>query len=207
MSLKKLSTNNYSNFSKSFVISLIILSISNFSFVKTENCDTIDIKIKPTCVRDALNKDTQYACCVLSPINQTINLSSFCKSYLKATSYPTTEAIDGIQYNVVCNDIPTASQPNSSYNKPQKRQNEVKSFSQNIACGKESVTYISDCTNSSTETNSCCYYSYSDYKGCFWLGSKFDGESNYNGIKFNCRVKRLFTNFGLIILAMFAIIL
>ncbi len=189
------------------LISLLILSSLYFSFVQTQSCENIDIKINSKCIRENINKDNLTACCVLSPINQTINIPSFCKSYSQSTSYPTSDAIDGIQYNVVCHDIPSTNPNTSSFNKPKKRQNEVKSFTQNAKCGKDTVTYESDCTNSSTLENSCCFYSYSDFKGCFWLGSKFDGKSNYNGIKFNCRVENIIANFSLMIMIFLLIIM
>ncbi len=37
------------------------------------------------------------------------------------------------------------------------------------SCGITNPAFIYDCTNSSTDKNSCCYYSYGALTGCFML--------------------------------------
>jgi hypothetical protein len=44
-------------------------------------------------------------------------------------------------------------------------------------CGKQNPQSLKDCSIDSTSTQSCCYYSYMEKNGCFWVSYKAN-ESN-----------------------------
>jgi hypothetical protein len=43
-----------------------------------------------------------------------------------------------------------------------------------------------DCGNSSTDTNSCCFYKYKKYTGCVWLDTRSVGHVSVNGLEVTC---------------------
>lgn len=88
--------------------------------------------------------------------------------------------------------LPSLNQIDTTYNVPAKRNDEVlKSFTTDMKCGVANPSYQEDCGAYSTLNNSCCFYKYNTFKGCFSLGSKFEGSSEYNGISFECNVIKI----------------
>jgi hypothetical protein len=54
-------------------------------------------------------------------------------------------------------------------------------------CGNQnSPSNYNDCNRLSIETNSCCYYEYSDITGCYWFGRKMKASTNQNGLSIYC---------------------
>ena len=53
-------------------------------------------------------------------------------------------------------------------------------------CGKENPTTKKDCSDSSTKTNSCCYYYGHGLNVCYWLGVKYEAKSKHDGYTFEC---------------------
>lgn len=53
-------------------------------------------------------------------------------------------------------------------------------------CGMLNPTDQKNCSDSSTSSDSCCYFSYEGYKGCFWLGNKYSGTYQSQDIAFIC---------------------
>jgi hypothetical protein len=43
-----------------------------------------------------------------------------------------------------------------------------------------------DCGNSSTGSNSCCFYKYKGETGCVWLDTRSIGYVKYNGLELTC---------------------
>jgi hypothetical protein len=55
------------------------------------------------------------------------------------------------------------------------------------SCGISNPVEPRDCLIHDTPDNSCCYYQYrSDAAGCIWLGTRFNGYSNYGALYVQC---------------------
>ena len=173
---------------KFLMIIFLILVICPVS--KSKICEELS---KNECKTDS-SKYSDY-CCYFTPIIpsvgdefcKTVPYSSFYKGYKK-------EFINGTLYNVSCDE------PNST----------IKTFPLE-QCGnsyenKDKHFGLKNCKKYSTLVNSCCYFSEEkdDFdsnialkddekyeKGCYWLGSKYEGEINWAGIKLVCNQKHL----------------
>ena len=122
-------------------------------------------------------------CCYFDPIiGQKENVTGECKQ-IPYSSHPKNESkeyIDGILYNVTCNVEEEAYPLEECGNIYQKDKASLK-----------------NCKKFSTFVDSCCYYKgYNDkgepeietnfVKGCYWLGSKYDGKIFWAGIRLEC---------------------
>ena len=54
-------------------------------------------------------------------------------------------------------------------------------------CGKLNPQSKKDCSDSSTKTNSCCYYYGNGLNVCYWLGVKYEAKSKHDGYTFECQ--------------------
>jgi hypothetical protein len=65
----------------------------------------------------------------------------------------------------------------------------------------------SDCMTGSSFVNSCCYYSKTNTttlnapSGCYWLGTKYTGETTWAGMNLNCSAQ--FVTFSMALLVLF----
>ena len=143
---------------------------------------------------DCKTDESKYSdfCCYFNPINgigngfcKTVPYSSFFKDYKK-------EYINETLYNVSC-DIPNST---------------IQTFPLE-QCGnsheeKGKNFGLKNCKKYSTLVNSCCYFSGNDFdsnikfkedekfqKGCYWLGSKYEGKVKWAGIELQCHQKYL----------------
>jgi hypothetical protein len=55
-----------------------------------------------------------------------------------------------------------------------------------VECGVSRPAVDSDCLAYTTESNACCFYSYFTKTGCYWLGTRYKGKTNYGGLYVNC---------------------
>ena len=76
---------------------------------------------------------------------------------------------------------------------------------QAIPCGVKKPTIENDCYGFTTETNSCCYYSYGSVISCISLDTRFNGYMNYGGLYVSC--DKSFINIHLVVILLFFIIL
>lgn len=74
-----------------------------------------------------------------------------------------------------------------------------------IPCGIKKPTIENDCYKFTTETNSCCYYSYGSVHSCIYLDTRFKGYLNYGGLFVSCDTN--FLKFHLVIIMVFFMIL
>lgn len=56
-------------------------------------------------------------------------------------------------------------------------------------CGNENPKQQSDCSFISTPKNSCCFYSYKEVSGCYWIGTKFNGRYNEGAFDLYCNAE------------------
>lgn len=59
-------------------------------------------------------------------------------------------------------------------------------------CGSESPDSYENCSVSSTDDNSCCFYKNEDLKGCYWLGIKYSGKVEKDGWEYICQGRNLY---------------
>ena len=147
-----------------------------------------------------LTKEEKYPdfCCYYESINGN-NKDKFCKSipyssYIGGYQY---EYINGILYSYNCN-------------------TQLKTYALE-RCGNtyDKVSGLGDCKKYSTFVDSCCYYSGENDeddpeiegekmdKGCYWLGSKYDGSIFWAGARLKCLGTYLKVSIFYFILAIF----
>ena len=61
-----------------------------------------------------------------------------------------------------------------------------KNIEYNTICGLSNPLSEIDCTGSSIENNSCCYFTSRGKKGCFWLGEKREGVRRWKDLTIQC---------------------
>jgi hypothetical protein len=76
---------------------------------------------------------------------------------------------------------------------------------QAIPCGLNKPTIDNDCYGFTTESNSCCYYSYGSTHSCILLNTRFKGNLNYGALYVSC--DKSFINIHLVAILLFFIIL
>jgi hypothetical protein len=118
-----------------------------------------------------LNTIDNY-CCYLSSFNQTG--TGFCLS-LDQSKYTGMKTVyyNQTNYSIYCG----FGSSNALLNSPATSGN---------TCFKVNPKTYEECYLNSTDTNSCCYYSYSGISGCYWLGTNYLGSTDVNGITMIC---------------------
>jgi hypothetical protein len=73
------------------------------------------------------------------------------------------------------------------------------------SCGPSNAISKKDCSTGSSFVDSCCYYSGTGAtitpkpnQGCYWLGTKYDGETTWGGMPLECNSNYLTYSFGLL---------
>ena len=73
------------------------------------------------------------------------------------------------------------------------------------SCGPSNAISKKDCSTGSSFVESCCYYtgkgatiSPNPSQGCYWLGTKYDGETTWGGMPLECASEHLTFSFGLL---------
>ena len=135
------------------------------------------------CFFEALYPDTNEKACHFIPY------SSYYSGYSR-------EYIDNVLYNVTCNDTG------------------VNTYALET-CGKGTASKsFDDCKEHSTFVDSCCYFSGNRdqsidqgkqklERGCYWLGSKYEGTIDWAGVKLKCFDKYLNSLFSMISFLLF----
>ena len=169
---------------KLILLNIICLLLSFYSILNPP-CEEMDNLTK--CI---YNKNyTKYPdfCCYFEPLNVNPNSKnqSFCKT-VPYSSYFTgyhREYLNGTLFKVTCLDY----------------QDQYRTFALE-QCGniyKKEKASLNKCKEFSTPVDSCCYYSGKkdesiDFgsqefdKGCYWLGSKYEGKITWAGIDLEC---------------------
>ena len=73
-------------------------------------------------------------------------------------------------------------------------------------CGISKPSEENDCFSYSTDTNSCCYYSYFDKKGCILYNGLHNGETNYGGLLVTCSSSFTYLSYSLSLLLLFIVL-
>ena len=162
------------------IIFNIFLFFSINHIIISQNCNCID----------GTNQNKAYPdyCCKYTAINPNTPSQTFCKTvpYSSYFSGYKNEYINEVLYKVECNN------------------QENKTTFALEPCGNIYSEKLSfkNCKKYSTLVDSCCYFSgtfvddidqkeQSLIKGCYWLGSKYNGEINWAGAKLECHHKYL----------------
>lgn len=174
----------------------LLISSLVFAIVNTQDQTTIlptDLSCEvttPTRVEDCTQRKTNTGnkCCYLSGTlnyaNEKLCLSLPPSTYAGRTSF----YYSGKTYNINCQDnthTPTI----------------LKS------CGPKDITPTgkADCSTGSSFVNSCCWFaginSSTSPKGCYWLGTKYSGDTTWGGLELNCNAT--FLSFSLSLLFFF----
>jgi hypothetical protein len=54
------------------------------------------------------------------------------------------------------------------------------------SCGAANPEKLDDCSNSSANDTSCCFYEVGEIKRCYNVGNKFNGNVKFNGFSVTC---------------------
>lgn len=73
------------------------------------------------------------------------------------------------------------------------------------SCGPANPLAPGACHLASTITNSCCYYNYDGASGCYWLGAKYKGATQFGGTIFKCSAS--FYSISITLISLVALIL
>ena len=169
----------------------ILLLIINLNFIfSTSDCDgftgTAD---SSECAKFQIKSGYNDYCCYYEP---TISgTSGFCKTipYSTYNNRDKYEYIGDILYEVKCQD-----------------KREVTLLEQCGNVNEANDASLGKCQEHSTVLNSCCYVKGNNEisKGCYWLGTKYEGEIKYAGVDMECFMDYLkFKLFYLIFLFLF----
>ena len=183
---------------------IIILNIFfslNIYAIICSKCEGLD---KDNCLKSPTNEKYPDACCYFEVVNDSDNSEKkkFCKT-VPFSSYSKENSkiyFNDTLYNVACPEI-----KKDNYNLER--------------CGNTYNENPSkkDCRKYSTYVDSCCYYSGENNKddpenkgepfkkGCYWLGSKYEGSIFWAGARLECSFK--FLNYSLFALVYLIILL
>ena len=148
------------------------------------------------CIEASTSSKYKDYCCYLDPLYgsgspkcKTVPYSSYFTGYKR-------DYIDGTLYNVTCK----LEEKKSEDNDEEKDENKTYALER---CGDthKEVKSLKDCKKYSSFVDSCCYFSnekddkesYIDFgeqefeKGCYWLGSKYEGKIKWAGITLECQ--------------------
>jgi hypothetical protein len=59
-------------------------------------------------------------------------------------------------------------------------------FKNKPTCGLQNPTQSFDCSQASTDSDTCCYFTYGSQKGCFKLGYSYSGSYSLEGLNVYC---------------------
>ena len=175
-------------------ILILIFLINLFLISSNSDCEKT-IPSKPDdCTSINVSDSMQYPdyCCYYQSVDNNNNKNPFCRtipysSYYQEESY---ENINDELYKVTC-------------------KGKGKKATLLEQCGnvnKASETEFDDCKEHSTLVNSCCFTNgYANIpKGCYWLGSKYEGEVTWAGVDLECNMNYLkYSLFYLIFIFLF----
>ena len=155
----------------------ILLFIININYIfSLNNCNIFNPTTDNDCFQQQNYSLYSDYCCYF---NNSANNHSFCKAipYSSYSDKDIYENIDGVLYQVTCN------------------------------TGNRKVTLLEECGNTnkaneanyekckkhSTVLNSCCYVKGNGNinKGCYWLGTKYEGDINWAGVDMECSMNYL----------------
>ena len=158
---------------------LILVFLLNLGIIlSTNDCDSItNAQDKTVCTNVKLSNSKKYPdyCCFYEQMDDD-TAKKFCRTVPYSSFYEeeTYENINDHLYKVTC-----------------KSDEGAKTYLEQ--CGdvnKGSNVDFEDCKEYSTLLNSCCLAKgNSDLnlkKGCYWLGTKYEGEINYAGVDMEC---------------------
>ncbi len=169
----------------------LLLLIINLNFIfSTSDCDGFSGTADSSkCANFQIKSGYNDYCCYYEP---TISgTTGFCKTipYSAYNNRDKYEYIDDILYEVKCED-----------------KREVTLLEQCGNINKANDASLGKCQEHSTVLNSCCYVKGNNEvsKGCYWLGTKYEGEIKYAGVDMECFMDYLkFKLFYLIFLFLF----
>ena len=169
----------------------ILLLIINLNFIfSTSDCDGFSGTADSSkCANFQIKSGYNDYCCYYEP---TISgTSGFCKTipYSTYNNRDKYEYIGDILYEVKCQD-----------------KREVTLLEQCGNVNEANDASLGKCQEHSTVLNSCCYVKGNNdiSKGCYWLGTKYEGEIKYAGVDMECFMDYLkFKLFYLIFLFLF----
>ena len=157
----------------------IFLLIINLSFIfSLSNCDNItDAKNNNTnCFSQQELTQYPHYCCFYENLQKD---RSFCKSipYSSYNNNDQYENINGELYSIECN----------------ANNRKVTLLEQCGDITKANEASFKKCKEHSTVLNSCCYVKGNDVisKGCYWLGTKYEGDINWAGVDMDCYMNYL----------------
>ena len=169
---------------------IILFFIIKLNFVfSADGCDDITAATDAsTCTEHSTSSQYSDYCCYYKKDGES---SGFCKTipYSTYNNRDKYEYIGDILYEVKCED-----------------KREVTLLEQCGNINKADDASLGKCQKHSTVLNSCCYVKGNNEisKGCYWLGTKYEGEIKYAGVDMECFMDYLkFKLFYLIFLFLF----
>ncbi len=181
------------------IILKIFISLNIYAIIYSK-CEDKNEEGKDKCLDQSDKSKYPDLCCYYEEVENKNNHHCKAVPYSSYSQENTTDYIDGILYNVIC--PPNISKDNFNLER----------------CGNiyDENPSKKDCRKYSTYVDSCCYYSGKNKdedpenqgeefkKGCYWLGSKYEGSIFWAGARLECSLQflkySLFTFLYLIIL-------
>ena len=151
---------------------IILFFIINLNFVfSADGCDNITAATDAsTCTEHSTSSQYSDYCCYYKKDGES---SGFCKTipYSSFNDKNKYEYIGNTLYQVDCGNA-----------------RKVTLLEQCGDVNKANDASLDECQTYSTVLNSCCYVEGNDKlsKGCYWLGTKYEGEINYAGVNMDC---------------------
>ena len=150
---------------------IVLFFIINLKFIfSTNECESItDITEPSNCTDHSTNSQYKDYCCYYYASDD----NRFCKTipYSSFNDKNKYEYINNILYQVDCGDT-----------------RKVTLLEQCGDVNNANDASLDECQTYSTVLNSCCYVEGNEKlsKGCYWLGTKYEGEINYAGVNMDC---------------------
>jgi hypothetical protein len=138
---------------------LLVLVVKNINSLTT--CGSYLPKDLSSCTPYSTN--STYCCFLLNYSSNSIISTCYPISKQDYYSLNGMLTLSGVNYNVDCGDF------------------------LGTTCGTiyNPISHV-DCGNSSTDSNSCCYFKYQNITGCVWLDTRSIGSVTLNGLEVTC---------------------
>ena len=153
---------------------IFLLFININLILSSYKCDSITTPPNAQACNNITNKTQSNPdyCCYYK---ETTGNDAFCKTIPHSAFYQDNihENINGVLYTVMCNENTTSTLLEQ--------------------CGSSNPKDLGDCKKHSNVLNSCCFTKGNNEisKGCYWLGTKYDGDIKWAGVEMECNMNYL----------------
>lgn len=162
---------------------LIILNLCRINTQTASQCTSASPNMNADCL--SLSSSNLF-CCYQTNDGET---SKKCVSSDKSLPITSTFTSGGVNYYLDCGVGAGTNTPTGSYNTLNVKNQFINANTlslPNLPCGVFNPVYLYQCSDFSQMQNSCCFYQSGSSTGCYWLGTKFVGNSTFTGGQIQC---------------------